>query len=75
MGLLEKDPQKRLGRGSDVRRHNFFEAVDWEKVERKGYEPEWKPEADPKANFDPSFTKQDVGLKSEEWVLIFPASF
>jgi serine/threonine protein kinase len=45
--LLEKDPGKRLGAGdadfAEVKRHRFFEAIDFERLMRREIEPEWKP--------------------------------
>jgi len=37
--LLERDPKKRLGSGSsgtdNIKRHPFFESIDWEALMRK----------------------------------------
>ena len=48
--LLEIDESKRLGGakgnkgGDDVKRHAFFENIDFEKVEMKEYSPYWVPD-------------------------------
>jgi len=46
-GLLTREVEKRLGSGTDgsneVKRHVFFNGIDWEKLEKKDVEPPFKP--------------------------------
>jgi len=46
-GLLTRDVEKRLGSGLDgsneVKRHIFFNGIDWEKLEKKEIDPPFKP--------------------------------
>ncbi|KXJ74591.1 hypothetical protein RP20_CCG013395 [Aedes albopictus] len=48
--LLEKDATIRLGcfntmdEDSDIKYHPFFESIDWQKLERRGLEPPFKPQ-------------------------------
>lgn len=46
-GLLTRDPEKRLGNGSDgygaIKKHPFFSEIDWDKLEKKEIEPPFKP--------------------------------
>ena len=43
IGLLQKDPKKRLGGNSrdaeEIKEHKFFEDIDWQKIYEKKYEP------------------------------------
>ena len=63
--LLIRDPTKRLGCGNgdaaDVKKHPYFEGIDFDKLLKLKLEPPYKPtvlnEGDV-GNFDPSFTKQ-----------------
>jgi hypothetical protein len=44
--LLTEDPGRQLGAGHDVgaiRRHAFFESVDWEALQGRCMEPPFKP--------------------------------
>ncbi|KAL7913888.1 hypothetical protein GGI35DRAFT_438881 [Trichoderma velutinum] len=46
VGLLERNPEKRLGakRGaSEIKEHPFFDCIDWNKLERREYHPDFKP--------------------------------
>ena len=57
--MKKKKPQKRLG-GSlsdadEIKRHPFFENVDWNFVQEKAYQPPFRPKLNGKkdvANFD-----------------------
>ncbi|OUM51964.1 hypothetical protein BVG19_g1110 [[Candida] boidinii] len=44
-GLLNRDPRKRLGYNgvSEIKNHPFFDDVDWNKLNSKGYIPPYKP--------------------------------
>lgn len=59
--LLEKDPEKRLAKSSDVRRHPWFKEVNW----RKLYNKEWRsPPIDPALNLrqgTPNFSSEFTG--------------
>eukprot|EP01094_Clydonella_sp_ATCC50884_P007025 TRINITY_DN1620_c0_g1_i4.p1 TRINITY_DN1620_c0_g1~~TRINITY_DN1620_c0_g1_i4.p1 ORF type:complete len:710 (+),score=219.36 TRINITY_DN1620_c0_g1_i4:56-2131(+) len=66
-GLLQRDPQLRLGSGpgdaEEIKAHPFFRNVDWGRLERKEYEPEFKPHLQSLEDvryFDPEFTSQTV---------------
>eukprot|EP00732_Lithocolla_globosa_P004067 Lithocolla_globosa_v1_NODE_3533_length_1645_cov_48.722642.p1 type:complete len:492 gc:universal NODE_3533_length_1645_cov_48.722642:1605-130(-) len=64
--LLQRDPKLRLGTvgdAEDVRRHQFFEGIDWGKLLRKEYRPPFNPnvngELDLK-NIDPQFLNEPI---------------
>lgn len=45
-GLLERNPEQRLGakRGaSEIKQHPFFDCIDWNKLTRREYHPDFKP--------------------------------
>ncbi|GMF62520.1 unnamed protein product [[Candida] boidinii] len=44
-GLLNRDPRKRLGYNgvSEIKNNPFFDDVDWNKLNSKGYIPPYKP--------------------------------
>nr|CCA14465.1 RAC family serine/threonineprotein kinase putative [Albugo laibachii Nc14] len=46
--LLERDPSKRLGSGPEgghnIMNHAFFESIDWDKLARKEYKPNFVPD-------------------------------
>ncbi|KAJ5077484.1 non-specific serine/threonine protein kinase [Anaeramoeba ignava] len=58
-GLLEKDPNKRLGnKGSqEIRDHIFFKDINWEQIEKKQFNPFFVP------------TTQFIDLKFEKNIL------
>ncbi len=60
--LLDRDPEKRLGRRhEDIRDHPWFKGIDWSKLYDKQIEPPFKPtvagDYDTR-NVDPTFTKE-----------------
>jgi serine/threonine protein kinase len=66
VALLNRDPKKRLGSGSDVediKKHAFFAKISWKKLLAKQIEPAYKPKvkaADDTTNFDTTFTSEPV---------------
>ncbi|KAI5165935.1 hypothetical protein NEIRO02_0820 [Nematocida sp. AWRm79] len=72
MGLLEKDPEKRLGTHSstDIKNHEYFKNIDWEKMEKQELPVEWVPKLDNSmcSNFDSAVTSQDPELSPGEEV-------
>lgn len=69
LGLLVKDPAKRLGGGptdaKEIKGHAFFENISWDELEQKKISPPFKPqvlsETDTR-NFDIEFTGESVEL-------------
>jgi len=66
IGLLERDPSKRLGcrkdRFGDIRRHPWFESIDWDTLDEKSVTPPYIP--DPKkANFDATHELEELLLE------------
>jgi len=64
-GLLQRDPEKRLGSGpTDYRElaaHPFFSDINWEDLYNRKYEPPFKPHLANMTDaryFDPEFTSQ-----------------
>lgn len=67
MGLLTKDPNRRLGSGpgdaEDIKVKSFFASIDWEKLFNHQIEPPWVPEIQSKSDtsqFDKEFTNMPV---------------
>lgn len=66
VGLLNRDPKKRLGSANDVddiRAHPFFASMDWDALMRKEVEAPYKPQvkgAEDSSNFDSTFTSEPV---------------
>eukprot|EP01083_Nonionella_stella_P064611 168603_1 len=65
--LLNRDPAKRLGGGTDdveqIKNHPFFASMDWEKLYRKEIEPTYKPTVkgpEDTSLFDTEFTNEPV---------------
>ncbi|KAJ3442547.1 non-specific serine/threonine protein kinase [Anaeramoeba flamelloides] len=63
--LLDRNPTTRLGSNgsSDIKKHPFFSGLDWEKVYRKEYTPEFIPQISNEmdvTNFDEEFTEERV---------------
>ncbi|KAG7158593.1 Serine/threonine-protein kinase Sgk1-A-like [Homarus americanus] len=66
-GLLQKDPRDRLGAsirdGDDVKNQDFFKAINWDLVARRGIAPPFIPTVNGRSdtsNVDPMFTKEAV---------------
>ncbi|CCO32422.1 hypothetical protein BN14_06482 [Rhizoctonia solani AG-1 IB] len=63
-GLLQRDPNKRLGNNGaeDIKNHPFFKNyVDWHALSRKKIQPPFKPSVQSAAdtsNFDAEFTSE-----------------
>uniref|UniRef100_A0A7S2Y012 Protein kinase domain-containing protein n=1 Tax=Fibrocapsa japonica TaxID=94617 RepID=A0A7S2Y012_9STRA len=72
--LLIKDPQYRLGSAADVeevKRHAYFERIDWQRLLAKQYAPCFTPCAagapeECVQNFDESFTRMPVKSSGQE---------
>lgn len=66
VGLLNRDPTKRLGSKDDVediKTHAFFATLNWDKLMKKEIDPPYKPKVkavDDTSNFDDTFTKEPV---------------
>jgi len=66
VGLLNRDPTKRLGSKDDVediKTHAFFATLNWDKLTKKEIDPPYKPKVkavDDTSNFDDTFTKEPV---------------
>lgn len=63
IGLLSRDPQRRLGyNGADeIKNHPFFSQLSWKRLLMKGYIPPYKPpvtSATDTSNFDQEFTRE-----------------
>ncbi|KAF8892113.1 kinase-like domain-containing protein [Infundibulicybe gibba] len=67
-GLLERDPNKRFGckpNGEgyqELRRHSWFQTIDWDTLESKEQTPPFIPDAK-KANFDASHELEELLLE------------
>ncbi|KAI5067487.1 hypothetical protein GOP47_0018015 [Adiantum capillus-veneris] len=62
-GLLQKDPIKRLGSGTnrsdEIKQHKWFKCINWNKLEARAIQPKFRPEVngiDCIANFDEKWT-------------------
>ncbi|KAF8066818.1 kinase-like domain-containing protein [Lyophyllum atratum] len=66
VGLLQRDPTKRLGvnGGEEIKRHPFFaKYIDWNRLLAKKIQPPFKPSVESVldvANFDPDFTNEEA---------------
>jgi serine/threonine protein kinase len=66
-GLLVKDPTKRLGSGptdaEEIKLHEFFAEIDWQKLSRGEIPPPWRPDisgSTDTSQFDKEFTNMPV---------------
>ncbi|KAJ0405275.1 hypothetical protein ATCC90586_009782 [Pythium insidiosum] len=82
LGLLEKDPTKRLGarQASDVLTHPFFQDIQWDLVLKKRIQPPWIPAPltleeekakNPDVNFD-KFLASKTSSTGSIFSIIFP---
>lgn len=66
VGLLNRDPKKRLGAVhdfDDIKSHPFFAPIDWDKLMKKQIDVPYKPKVkgpDDTSNFDNTFTNEPV---------------
>lgn len=64
--LLQRDPSLRLGSKKDVediKKHHFYDNLDWDKLYRKDFSPSFKPNISDDTtteNFDREFTDEKV---------------
>ncbi|RLN89309.1 hypothetical protein BBJ28_00017913 [Nothophytophthora sp. Chile5] len=75
-GLIERDPQKRLGAKEavpfSIMNHPFFAGIDWEALQQKKVQPEWVPDVidDADAKYvDNEFVNQ-VPVDTPEWRML-----
>jgi len=66
-GLLNKDPTGRLGSGpgdaEEIKRHEFFAEIQWEKLMNGDIPPPWRPDINGSldtSQFDQEFTKMPI---------------
>lgn len=71
--LFTKDPEKRLGSGTngseEIKRHPWFEKVDWEAILTKRIRPPYVPKIKGEldvSNFDEEFTSVEVNSLTED---------
>ena len=62
-GLLTRDPAQRLGvnGAEEIKRHPFFEKIDWQRLAQKKIQPPFKPSVRSPvdvSNFDTVFTAE-----------------
>ncbi|KAH0795684.1 AGC family protein kinase [Histomonas meleagridis] len=74
--LLDKNPATRLGANNDadeIKKHPFFAPLDFDKVLKKGYKPEWIPQIKSEtdtSNFEPEYTREEAMVSIEDESLI-----
>jgi len=75
-GLFKKDPERRLGGGpndaEDIKKHPWFEGIDWGAVLRREYKPPFVPKTKSEidvSNFDVEFTKTSIDSLKETGML------
>ncbi|XVF65963.1 hypothetical protein PTKIN_Ptkin09bG0293000 [Pterospermum kingtungense] len=68
-GLLQKDASKRLGSGAtgsdEIKRHKWFKAINWKKLEAREIKPGFRPQVAGKhciANFDKRWTDMPLSF-------------
>lgn len=67
-GLLTKDPKRRLGAGGvqEIKSHDFFAGIDWEKVQRKEVDPSIKPSLTNNVRFAFCIISHVIEIKDKE---------
>lgn len=73
-GFLKKDPAERLGchptRGfTDIKLHEFFKSIDWEKLEKRQIDPPYTPQTDSERDlrhFDREFVDMPIQFTPPE---------
>lgn len=62
--FLQKDPKNRIGYGEEdgkaIRKHEYFEGIDWTDVMNKKITPEFIPKSDLAENFDDEFMDEPI---------------
>lgn len=70
LGLLEKNPEKRLGTKSvkEIKDHPYFDNLDWDKMMKQELPVEWKPSDKEELcrNFDPEILVSNPTLSPSE---------
>jgi len=71
--LLQKKPESRLGSGlndlTDIKEHEFFVSIDWERLENRQSTPPYNPNVsgpEDVRHVDPEFTKEPVTKSIQE---------
>jgi serine/threonine protein kinase len=77
--LLDRDPKARLGASEadaeEIKRHPFFEMLDWDDVMARKVRPQWRPKIateDDTSHFDAQFTSQAHDATQEEDATVTP---
>ena len=76
--LLQTDPSKRLGSGAsgsdEIKRHNWFKSIDWNKLQARKIEPTFKPHVNGNsctANFDVGWINTSLNLTTVKGLELF----
>ena len=76
--LLEKDPIKRIGCGvkgtKEIKTHEWYATLDWEKLDSKGYAAPWVPPlkgdgdvVETEEYWDPVFQADSYSWEESDW--------
>ncbi|XP_053114589.1 protein kinase C theta type [Hemicordylus capensis] len=71
--LFVREPERRLGARGDIRRHAFFQEINWEALEEGAVEPPFKPRVKSPgdcSNFDKEFLNEKPRLSCGDRTLI-----
>ncbi|XP_063782877.1 protein kinase C theta type isoform X2 [Pseudophryne corroboree] len=71
--LFVREPERRLGVKGNIRQHSFFLQIDWERMEKRGIDPPFKPKvksASDCSNFDKEFLNEKIRLSSTDRTLV-----